>query len=50
MSERKTSTTIYMEKEQHVKLKAISEETGIPFAVLIRRAVDKILKEYQDEN
>ena len=42
---RKVMTTIYMEPEQASRLQALSNETGIPMAVYIRRCVDRVLEE-----
>lgn len=40
---RKISTTIYLEPDQFESLKEISEATGAPMAVLIRRGIDREL-------
>jgi len=42
---KKVSTTIYMEPVQEEQLRALSNETGVPVAVYIRRCIDRILKE-----
>jgi predicted DNA-binding protein len=41
---KKVSTTIYLYPEQLDELKKISEDSGIPMAFLIRKAVDRFLK------
>lgn len=37
-------TNIYLKPEQLKKLAALSEKSGAPMAVLIRRAIDAYLK------
>jgi hypothetical protein len=42
-----TKTTVYLAPQQIRALKKISERTGIPQSVLIRRAIDAIIKKYK---
>jgi hypothetical protein len=44
---RLVKTSIYLEKSTLAALKQISEKTGIPQAVLIRRGVESVLKQYR---
>lgn len=46
-NDRKISTSIYLTPEQHARLKLLSTHTKIPFAVLIRQAVDACLERNQ---
>ena len=40
-------TTLFLTDQQFEKLKEITLESGIKFSELVRRAIDKILKEYK---
>jgi len=42
-------TALFLQGEQIKKLKKLSEKTGAPVAELIRRAIDKYLKERAKE-
>ncbi len=42
---RKVAFSSYLTHEQYEKLKAISNKTGVPMSVMIRKAVDKIISE-----
>jgi predicted DNA-binding protein len=42
-------TALFLKAEQVKKLQALSEKTGAPVAELIRRAIDKYLKERAKE-
>jgi hypothetical protein len=44
---RLVKTSIYLEKATLAALKQVSEKTGIPQAVLIRRGVESVLKQYR---
>jgi len=41
---RKKSTTLYLEADQHERLKALSIRTRVPVAEYIREAVDLVLE------
>ena len=40
---RKVSTTVYLEPEQAEALKALTERTGVPMSVWVRRGLDSVL-------
>jgi predicted DNA-binding protein len=42
-------TALFLKEEQRKKLDVLSEKTGAPMAELIRRAIDKYLKERAKE-
>jgi|307.fasta_scaffold1895561_2 predicted DNA-binding protein len=42
-------TALFLEKEQLKKLQKLSEKTGAPVAELIRRAIDRYLRERAKE-
>lgn len=44
MSDKKSPITIYLTPDQRKNLRILSEETSVPQAVLIRQAIDEILK------
>jgi predicted DNA-binding protein len=47
MARKKISTTVYVEPEQDVALKKLRDRTGIPMAVLIRDAIDTMLRRWE---
>jgi hypothetical protein len=40
-------TSFFLTAKQHARLGAIHEATGIPVAVLLRKAVDQLLAQYE---
>jgi len=40
---RKTITTVYLEKDQQDRLQAMSDKTGVPKAVYIRKSIEAFL-------
>ena len=40
MASRMTSTTVYLYREQARALRKITQQTGIPMSVIIRRGID----------
>jgi predicted DNA-binding protein len=42
-------TTVYLEPEQHRKLKALQERTRVPMAAYIREGIDLVLTRYAAE-
>ena len=42
-------TALFLKEAQLKKLRALSDQTGAPVAELIRRAIDKYLKEHARE-
>lgn len=49
MPRKKISTTVYVEPDQDAALRALRDQTGIPTAVLIRDAIDIMLKRSADD-
>jgi len=47
MTQKKTSTTMYLTQEQHDALKSISKRTRVPFSVYIREGVDLVIGKYK---
>jgi predicted DNA-binding protein len=47
MARKKISTTVYVEPEQDVALKRLRDRTGIPMAVLIRDAIDSMIRRWE---
>lgn len=47
MTQKKTSTTMYLTQEQHDALKNISKRTRVPFSVYIREGVDLVIEKYK---
>jgi len=47
MARKKISTTVYVEPEQDTALKKLRDRTGIPMAVLIRDAIDTMLRRWE---
>jgi len=47
MARKKISTTVYVEPEQDTALKRLRDRTGIPMAVLIRDAIDSMLRRWE---
>ena len=43
----KVKASIFIEREQLAKLKAISERTMIPMSALMRRAINSVIEEYK---
>jgi len=50
MARKKISTTVYVEPEQDTALKRLRDRTGIPMAVLIRDAIDTMLRRWDIEH
>jgi predicted DNA-binding protein len=48
MARRKVSTTVYITPEQDAALKELSQRTGVPVAVYIRRGIDGVLERHRD--
>lgn len=48
LSDKKVSTTVYLTREQELKLKILRLYTKVPTAERIRQAVDMLLDEYKD--
>lgn len=46
MPRKKVSTTVYLEEEQVVALKALHERTRVPIAEFIRLGIDMILEKH----
>ena len=46
MPRKKVSTTVYLEEEQVVALKALHEKTRVPIAEFIRMGIDLILEKH----
>ena len=49
MSQRMISTTVYLRPDQIKDLKRLSDKTGIPQAVMIRRGVDFAITETKSD-
>ncbi|MCB0219571.1 MAG: ribbon-helix-helix domain-containing protein [Chrysiogenetes bacterium] len=49
MASNKVSTTVYLERAQDERLKALSKRTRVPVAEYIRQGVDLVLQRYQDQ-
>ena len=49
MASNKVSTTVYLERAQDERLKALSKHTRVPVAEYIRQGVDLVLQRYQDQ-
>ena len=49
MASNKVSTTVYLERAQDERLKALSKRTRVPVAEYIRQGVDMVLQRYQDQ-
>ena len=47
MARKKISTTVYVEPEQDSALKRLRDRTSIPMAVLIRDAIDAMLRRWE---
>lgn len=47
MARKKVITTVYLDAEQAERLRAISDETGIPQARLIRDGVDLVIDRHE---
>lgn len=47
---KKVQTTIYLEDDQHEDLKRLSREMTIPYSVLVREGVERVLKAIRDGN
>ena len=50
MARKKISTTVYVEPEQDTALKRLRDRTGIPMAVLIRDAIDTMLRRWENDH
>lgn len=49
MAEKKVSTTVYITREQAVRLKELHARTKVPIAEYIREGIDLVLRRHADK-